>query len=69
MTAARNSKTKPRKKTTSGLDKAVQAVMNAGSSLGSVVKDKVKAAENFVTGSGRKVTPARSTRRRKHAAA
>ena len=72
MPAARKSKTRPRAKSTkstSGLDKVINAVVKAGSSLGSMVKDNVKAAETFVTGNDRKVKSARSTRKRKAVAA
>ncbi len=69
MTSARKPKAKPRAKSTSGLDKVMEAVKSAGNSLGSMIKDNVKAAETFVTGSERKVKSAKSTRKRKPVAA
>ena len=69
MTAASKSKTKVRAKSTSGLDKVMHAVANAGSSLSSMVKDNVMAAEKFVTGGRSKPRSTKSSRKRKAVAA
>ena len=62
MTTARKSRIKRRPRSTSSMDKVMTAVMRAGNSLSSMVKDNVKAAETFIMGEGHKAKP---TRKRK----